>query len=85
VTPSRRETVLRVLGAAPARRFHAVELLALTRLPWVQLAPELDALVRDGWVESGPSPAFGPSPAGSMRRRPRVWWLAPLPGQEAGR
>jgi hypothetical protein len=80
VTPSRRETVLRVLGAAPARRFHAVELLALTHLPWVQLAPELDALVRDGWVASGPSVVPGASGA-----HPRVWWLAPLPGQEAER
>jgi hypothetical protein len=80
VTPTRRETVLRVLVAAPTRRFHAVELLALTHLPWGDLKPELDALVRDGWVASGPSVVPGAS-----GRHPRVWWLAPLPGREQAR
>lgn len=80
MTPSRREAVLRVLAAAPARRFHAVELLALTHLAWGDLKPELDALVRDGWAASGHAAVPGAS-----GRHPRVWWLAPLPGQEQAR
>jgi len=80
VTPTRRETVLRQFTAAPTRQFRVIELLALTHLPWAGLKAELDALERDGWVASGPAVVPGASGA-----HPRVWWLAPLPGQEAER
>ena len=79
MTPTRRETVLRQFTAAPTRQFRGIELLALTHLPWGDLKAELDALVRDGWICSGPSAVPGAS-----GRHPRVWWLAPLPRQEAG-
>jgi len=78
VTLTRRETVLRQFTAASTRRFRVIELLALTHLAWADLAPELDALERDGWICSGPCAVPGAS-----GRHPRVWWLAPLPRQEA--
>ena len=80
MTATRRETVLRQFTAAPTRQFRGIELLALTHLAWADLAPELDALERDGWVASGPAVVPGASGA-----HPRVWWLAPLPRQEPER